>query len=914
MSVAAAAASPAPFSRLQLAAALIEYDNDSLDPGAPKRSAQDSAIFANFRRARQRNNAPQRKSYLSVALPSETGSVGGRESALGGRRSRASTNMMHNPFGADESGDYDEDDDEMEDGMEVDLSSWGLDAFMSKEAETAKQSKRRSRTSTLPNPHPVVPLRSPTTYTGETPTRTTRSMSVGNIDQMTHEMDQGRRKSFASPLDLENLEPTYFQRPRASSHSLVPFPTTSVRSPSPPPPNDRRSSVLTSKFDPRSYDDEVEQRMRRMSAGSMTSRFMQNDDNPFALRPPTSMSKFDPKAAAHARTMSNASMGSRMMLDDASVMTGQPKDGRYSTIMELIRPKVLVMPSPLQSPSGMPQPPQTQTRDGFEASADPPLPPGAKTAQRSSSAALLDASSPSNLFTPNPRMNMSLSQLTFRNTLLVGGQRDVTYSDIDIPRAAEEGEQVAETGPLLEEEVATQPVTPMEDQLMPNRPAGKLFGKSLIDDLEARKADMRKFSLGDARPSMMARTSAQRKSTLIDLKEQTDLQGRPLRPDTNTRDSQVLGRRNSLNAKPLLTFDDEEKLQRHGLGPSRPSNGNMTRSVFGVDTLWEREMAKLKEIEAQEKLDEERRLAEEEARESKKRGRKKNKDKLAVAENLSAVSSTSDLPLPPSETRIASSPPVLPAISPGLRRPPPVTNDDSDSEDSVRGAPSGPAAQQKQDGWVSSDDEGEGPTRKPGTGPRYPNRAPKPPAGADDDSEEDMPLAATLGRVAQRATQLKVTAADSDDEEAQPLSVLIRKSKLGLPSMNFDRRSTAEEEEEDDKPLGLRASRVAPSFISGEEADDDTPLAFHPEQQRRSQYHMMAQQQQAQQQMMMQAQFANSMFFSPPAMPAMMGSGFFAPPPPPMMMPPSPMMAPVHDEAKYTSVDKWRRDIVSVED
>ncbi|KAF7301662.1 hypothetical protein MIND_00731700 [Mycena indigotica] len=906
-----AAASPAPFSRLQLAAALLEYDNDPTNPDAPQRSAQESAIFANFRRARPRQNVPKRNDYLSVALPSETGSVGGRESVLSGRRSRSSINMLRNPFGAEETGEYEddeEDNDEEAERLEVDLSSWGLDAFMTKETAEAKNSKRRSRTSTLPNPQPVVAMRSPTSYAGETPARTTRSMSVGNLDQMTNEIEAGRRKSFGSPLDLERTESIPLQRPRAASHSLVPFPSESVRSPSPPRQEDFRSSVFTSKFEPRSSQDE-DQRTRRMSVGSMNSRYMLTEDNPFALRPPTSMSKFDPKAAAHARTMSNASMGSRMMLDDASVMTGQARDGRYST-MELLRPKVLVMPSPLQPPSGIPPPEPTQAREGFSASADPPLPPGARASRRMSST-LMD-SSPSNLFTPNPRMNLTLSQLTFRNTLMVGGQRDVAYSDLDaqLPRAAQEGEQVQQTPPITEDEALLQTTASPEDQVKPGRPPGKLYGKSLIDDLEGRKAAMRskqRVFTGDARPSMMARTSAQRKSTLIDLDGQMDEQGRPLVQLNKSFDSQgsqnALGRRNSLNAKPLLNFDDDDKLKRGGPGLGPNSRPNNSRSVFGVDTLWEREMVKLKEIEAREKEEQELMKAQEEARESKKRGRKKRKDKLDVDDISPAVSvSPSVSDLPQSDAKVASSPPVLPAISPGLRRPPPAN--DSDSEDSVGAGPSQPQAQ-KRDGWVSSDDEGDGPTRKPGTGPRYPARAKV--ADQDNDSEEDMPLAATIDRAAQRVTQMQLSA-DPDSDEEQPLSALLRKSKLSLPSLNFDRQSQ-NDDEEDDKPLGLRASRVAPSFLSsrGGEEDDDMPLAYHPEQQRRSQYHMMAQaQQQHQQQMMMQAQFTNSMFFSPPAMPAMMGSGFFAPP---MMMPPSPM-APVHDEAKYGAVDKWRRDVV----
>ncbi|KAJ6484985.1 hypothetical protein C8R47DRAFT_1048090 [Mycena vitilis] len=923
----------APFSRLQLAAALLEYDNDPSNPEAPHRSAQESAIFANFRRAQSRAQLAARKSdYLGVALPSETGSLGGRESALSGRRSRGSLNILRNPFGADETGDYEDDEEEEDEGeLEVDLSSWGLDAFIPKDKEL-KGAKRRSRTTTLPNPHPVLSVPSHTGHAA--PRRTARSMSVGNLDHLTNNAEDDRRKSYGSPLDLEQVQAVPFLRNRAASHSFVqplaapspplhdsvPFPTGSVRSPSPQPrQDDFRSSVFTSRFDPKSQplrdddDEDTGPRRRTMSNGSMD--LLADDNNPFALRPPSTMSRFDPKGAAHARTMSNASMGTRMMLDDASVMTGQGRDRRYST-MELLRPKVLVMPSPLQTSSGPMPTSSSQTRDGFLSSADPPLPPGARTTRRSSAA--FDPSSvpptASNLFTPNPRMNLTLSQLTFRNTLLVGGQRDVTYSDIDgtLPRAMEDGVQIQQTMPLVEDEAVPQTVAPSEDQLKPGRPAGKLFGKSLIDDLESRKAEMRtkqRVFTGDDRPSMMARPS-RRKSTLIDP---ASLEARPesqVRPSAQHMSSfgtqgsaQPLGRKNSLNAKPLLNFDDDEKL-RPGLGGRLPTN----RSVFGVDTLWERELVKLKEIEAKERVEEDLRKAkeeEEEALESRRRGRKakrkdksKGRDYSPVAVMPAAMSTAESVPV---DSRIPSSPPVLPAITPALRRPPPPVNDDSDSEESERAGPSH-TQEKAPDGWAS-EDEGDGPTRTTGTGPRFVKQVQRP--GDGDDSEEDLPLAATLDRVAQRATRLQTSTSDSDEE--QPLSVLLQKTKLSLPSINFDRRSQSNEpqdEDEDDQPLGLRASRIAPSFSSVHGGDeDDMPLAYHPEQQRRSQYHMLAQAQaqQQHQQMMMQAQMQNSMFFSPQPM----MSGFF---PSPMMMQPT-ATAPMHDEAKYTTVDRWRRDV-----
>jgi hypothetical protein len=92
---------------------------------------------------------------------------------------------------------------------------------------------------------------------------------------------------------------------------------------------------------------------------------------------------------------------------------------------------------------------------------------------------------PDQLFTPNPRLNMTLSQLTFRNNLMVGGQRDPAFVDIDgeLSRATEDGEQIEfPAEEVIETETANE---------KPYRPAGKLYGKSLIDDLETRKAEMR---------------------------------------------------------------------------------------------------------------------------------------------------------------------------------------------------------------------------------------------------------------------------------------------------------------------------------------------------------------------------------------------------------------------------------------
>jgi hypothetical protein len=518
--------------------------------------------------------------YLGVSLPSEGGSVSGRESAVsvGHRKSGSSIHALRNPFGGDAA--VDEDEEPEKDDLEVDLASWGLDAFMPKDKAGKSAVKLKGRSDTFPNPHPVTSLRQGSRSVVDSERRrhpASRSLSMGDFGAGGAFLDtrlstDRRPRSVGDVLDQREIEPpqALFQRRRASSHVLIeslppapplhsiPFPTSGSRSGSPAPDDNEKlvsqrgsrasgsgyllddmrqphsrtyssnslrskrvldereenafiirppSPERTSRFDPKSN------RARTMSNATMGTIASRNhfadDDNMFAVRPPspTRSSRFDPKMAAHARTMSNASLGSRMLLDNdgvsfmggASMMSGRPQqsgDRPYSTL-DLLRPKVLVMPSPLQPTSGRKEPEPPKLREGFHLSTDgPPLPAGARSA-RATSAAYDPSPVASHLFTPNPRMSLSLSQLAFRNTLMVGGERDVTYSDIDrtLPRATEEGVQmqILVEEPEIEElhvEEVPVPAVIAEPQL-PGRPAGKLFGKSLIDDLENRKAKMR---------------------------------------------------------------------------------------------------------------------------------------------------------------------------------------------------------------------------------------------------------------------------------------------------------------------------------------------------------------------------------------------------------------------------------------
>ncbi|KAG2141688.1 uncharacterized protein EDB93DRAFT_1241646 [Suillus bovinus] len=714
----------------------------------------------------------------------------------------------------------------------------------------------------------------------------------------------------------------------------------SIRPPSP----DRAS-----RFDPKVNHGRT---ASNATMGTMASKNILAEDNPFAVRPPSPsrLSRFDPKV--RARTMSVGSMGTRILIDNDTEADSR-RDRPYSTV-ELLRPKVLVMPSPLQNVAPPPPPPPSFTpRIGFETSTDgPPLPPGARSANRSLTSLTnytTPASAPiaSNSFTPNPRASLTLSQLAFRNTLVVGGQRDIAYSDIDrrLPRAMKDGEQ-AKFEELEEEEeespvpvsIPLPPAPPPTDVEM-KRPAGKLYGRSLIDNLEHRKAEIKQKArvfTGDERPSMMVRGQIRRSSTLID----PQTLGRP--PSQNLDNAitpnprQSLLRRNSSGSKPLLDMQGEKPPMN--LGPGAEQLLSKSRSVFGVDTLWDLEMVKLKKMEAEEKAEAEaqkKRQEEEEEHRSKKKKKGKSKGKGSA---IPLESTSTDLPSGP---RVGSAPPTLPTIQKPILKRAPQVDDESETESDDGYAVPKATLEKAADRWVSeSSDEENEPRRITGVGPRYSSntnpsrqfpqlndddseedlpltaaaqravrRASKlGPLGIDDDSEEDIPLTAAAARIAKRATQLLHHADDDDDDEDKPLVDVINKAR----SINFDGQSRADEDE-DERPLGLRASRyplasqTSLPFIGGEE-DDDKPLAFHPEQQRRTQYQMFAQAQQ-QQQMMMQAQMQNSMFFNP----TMMGSGIFTPMAvPPMMMgvpmpPPSPPQA--HDAGKYGRVDRWRRDV-----
>jgi len=404
---------------------------------------------------------------------------------------------------------------------------------------------------------------------------------------------------------------------------------------------------------------------------------------------------------------------------------------------------------------------------------------------------------------------------------------------------------------------------------------------------------------------MMARDQ-QRSSTLIDP---ASLQTRPTNQRLSSYGSQNtqkgLARHPSVTIKPLLNFDgEEEKLPQ----PSPTANRlPSSRSVFGVDTLWQREMAKLKELQGAEEQENVERLKREVEAEKKKQEKKQRKKKKKGGQSTSLVEDIDET----REPRISAEPPTLPNIRRASRRAPPKPSESdvsSESEDLQF-----QIQERESNVWHSSDEEAIGPRRTTGTGPRYPNQPRKAFPRTDEDSEEDLPLAVTIHKAAARAafSSPQRHPLDSDDED-RPLSHVLLKAKPGTSAMRsgnnllfVDSQGTFDD---DDQPLGLRVSKT--NLYPSQEDEDDTPLAFHPEQQRRIQYQLLAQQQQHQQQLMMQAQLQSSMMMN-------LAPGYY---PQPILNPmamlqmqvpiPIPSPPPIHDEAKYGRVDRWRRDVV----
>lgn len=340
---------------------------------------------------------------------------------------------------------------------------------------------------------------------------------------------------------------------------------------------------------------------------------------------------------------------------------------------------------------------------------------------------------------------------------------------------------------------------------------------------------------------------------------------------------------------PLLSLGTEPDLLQAG-ETDRPG-GRMTksRSVFGVDQIWEREMEKLKVIQEKEAIAREEAAARDRAKEEKAAQKYKGKGK-AEGKKVKGKATEDQTPERPAmhQARSASSFELVSGhASPGFEevspvRPvpdlPPMLHFSPEKAgpvmsqqqgDGSKGMPRRAAATSVHlDDWIDSSDDEFGPSsraRASTSDKVAAARAPVPAIAEDSDSEEDVPLSRLAPAVAagRQSAQLAPAAMESDSEDEVPLSKLAAKSPVTATSSNNQPPAPADEaasgslglanvpepassggltapppaqaaeqdEGDDDIPLAVRRARTeAMAALEGktrvEEIEDDLPLGY----------------------------------------------------------------------------------------
>ncbi|WVQ69698.1 uncharacterized protein L199_007918 [Kwoniella botswanensis] len=524
---------------------------------------------------------------------------------------------------------------------------------------------------------------------------------------------------------------------------------------------------------------------------------------------------------------------------------------RYSTSAKLqlnrlsmLRPKTLIMPSLLAN-QRPPEPRQIKLPEGYTLG-EKPLPAGAKT----------EGERPRSSYHP-----LSLSQKTFRSSLMVNGLRDEEF----VGGTENEGEMGLRQRELDEGAIERRP--------------GKLYGRSLMDELEARKMAQKgkqRIFAGDSRPAMMAR------STMYDPPTISFSPTSPPQPGSADRPHSMHHPGGGAGRAPLLSFDSNGEIH-----PTSPNNLGVpdpqgriakSKSVFGVDQLWEKEMAKLKIIQEEEKRAAEfRRKMEEEKkmkRKSKKlKGKGKNRESFVPPPPLDIPKDTSTedvLGISPIH-RASDLPPALqysPEKATAQRPEHERDNEEEDNENEERrklslGSLFSPA----------SDDEN---ASESGPAPHDFAQTLNPLAqntgepDSDEDSEEDVPLSqlapanaksrqsvfSASGSGRQVRTEVE---SESDSDEDVPLSKLpiaprspsittrvtkplgtslglnlrSSSSSMSIPGVTNSSRSPLsaevdDEQAEDDLPLAVRQakSKGLKPITKAEIIEDDLPLGY----------------------------------------------------------------------------------------
>lgn len=288
---------------------------------------------------------------------------------------------------------------------------------------------------------------------------------------------------------------------------------------------------------------------------------------------------------------------------------------------------------------------------------------------------------------------------------------------------------------------------------------------------------------GDSRPAMMSRDSHVPTLASPQPSPSSDQQSPP---------NQLPARRLSIR-QPLLHFDSNGDLRE-------AERISKSKSVFGVDQLWEREMEKLKKMEEQ---NAEIVPSAKVGKDRKGKGKEKVIEPIQSNHRLSVSSRGSERFSP--VKRIGELPPTL-AYSP--ERSMPALNVPALSENQPRRA----ASRLGVGGWFGSSDEEEEEQRLVR---RKRDKGKK--KQVQVDSEDEIPLSRIIPRSTSTSTAglaLAKADSDSDSEEDVPLSRLRSPNPVKSPAV---------EDEDDDVPLGLRIQTPA---RGREEIEDDLPLGY----------------------------------------------------------------------------------------
>ncbi|WWD16259.1 hypothetical protein CI109_100685 [Kwoniella shandongensis] len=878
-------------SRIQLAAALVEYDNDpdSPIPRPDSRSHRDSAIFLPYQRAQQEARRRQIFSQPPPVLPSPlesnfpSGSNQRRPDSQARRRSTVTDLDLGGPASSHDGGGEDERAWEgtqggaskgEEDVADVDVSRWGLPSHLVTDNPHQPTARRVQETRIVPQPvtSPVYgraksihvsdvlevqgsdqPSRSvpPPRPHGRTLSMGDAFIDVSSAGTLTDDR-YGADRALAEAERVRNLvnRPhtvmgwqggeggrTELRNRKISNPVMVPLPSSPLSSTF---TGVRPLSSISRAFTPANEDDEYLETL--------------DEPNPFALPapPPELGSRFDPKILKSQRRSSAGSAppidfetpsrpSSRMShtlpsrgpeevsyLDPASPSRTPPPvqrvydeiptpaefgrplmPPRHSTSaihrmnrQSLLRPKVLVMPSPLAGVHAY-NGPEPKVPEGF-VRGEKPLPAEAKTTGR------------------RPGIPLSLSQKTFRSSLLVGGRRE--DEEYWLGGTEEEGEIAVQRRELGGSALEKKP--------------GKLYGRSLMDELEARKAAQKgrqRVFTGDSRPAMMARNSALHDSSALatpqyDSPTSAGNIAQP-RPVTYHSGAQA----------PLLRVQSGSDLRTNAdLEGNIEGPGDRitkSRSVFGVDQLWEREMTKLRMIQDDERIrkeeEEARRLLAEQKKQKKgKKDKGKGKAVIQVEEPTVVDERPVEEVLGISPIRRAGSLP--PAIDYSPEKVAPVKVEDEEETRS-----------ENEDGAAEVD-----PARQSEEAESTLSKA----VDSEEESDEDVPLSklapAARSTITKASTSMAPTdvvdvqqaVMESESDEDIPLSKLALKSpsrssgrssqvrgqrvdSLGLviPAANDD-----DNEDEDDLPLAVRQAKAKglKPITKAEIIEDDLPLGY----------------------------------------------------------------------------------------